>query len=380
MNKRINVIETSGEELLEMIETTSEIAAKNYAEQLGQIAASVKSSNNLTNEVEFWKWMSRNYKPSNIFDSNQTMMQYISEKASREEWVAKQIQGKGYEWDWMQAQRREIKNIFKIYDAGDVVNRAASDVTETNLITGTRKEYQMKAYTSKTNPNLKNTSKDITVVTNAEKVDVVRGNGYTVEEFQNADQIKKSTAKRVEKVKDGKANTAYTFENVAGTMACAGVIGFVISAGFETIGSYRSWKQGDLNDKEYLIEVLKAGGEGGVTSAATAGIMIPVSAAITAVGASTLITIPIAIVINAGVDSIVAPCFGRGKYKKILVEAKYYQNLELMNKDMIQSMTYSVEQYALFLESMRLHYRIHQNQKTRSEIETGRLMDLYNSI
>ena len=57
------------------------------------------------------------------------MQQYISGGAGKEGWMIKQLQGKGYEWDWMTTQRGNIKNLLSTYDAGDVANRAASDVT-----------------------------------------------------------------------------------------------------------------------------------------------------------------------------------------------------------------------------------------------------------
>ena len=68
----------------------------------------------------------------------------------------------------MTAQRNSIRNITKVYDAGDVANRAASDVTVKDILTGKSYEAQMKAYVSKTNPDLKPLP-DMKVVTNAEK-------------------------------------------------------------------------------------------------------------------------------------------------------------------------------------------------------------------
>ena len=157
------------------------------------------------------------------------MQQYINQGIGKEEWVAKQLQGKGYEWDWMTNQRNNLKNMFNTYDAGDVANRAASDVTEKSLFSGKTKEYQMKAYTSKNNPNLKNTPKDMTVVTNAEKVDGIKLKGYdNVGSFQDANTIKQSTDKRLEQIKDGNVYTSYNIKNVSVTMAKAGVVGCTI--------------------------------------------------------------------------------------------------------------------------------------------------------
>ena len=194
----------------------------------------------------------------------------------------------------------------------------------------------MKAYISKANPDLHNTPKDMAVVTNAEKVDIVSGNGYTdVEGFQDAPTIKKRTQKRLDQIKKGKATPTYNIKNVAGTMARSGLIGCVIGVGTETIVSYKDWKAGHLTDDEYLTEILKAGGDAGVTAAATSGIMIPISATITAAGASALITIPVAFVVGGVVNKVVAPCFGRGDYKKYLLQAKYYQQLNLCYNDFL---------------------------------------------
>ena len=99
----------------------------------------------------------------------------------------------------------------------------------------------------------------------------------------------------------------------SGLIACALVT-------IETIASYKLWKSGQLTDSEYLKEIAKAGGDAGLTGFATSGIMIFVSAAITAAGVSNLLTIPIAFVVSAGINKIIAPCFGRGDYKNILMK------------------------------------------------------------
>lgn len=237
MDESIVRVDYSQDDIVNMINDTSELIANEQAEKLGLAAVAAQSSNALTDNVEFWKWMGRNYSKSGIFDNSISMNNYISQGARKEEWVAKQLQGKGYEWDWMKNQRGKIRNLTKTYDAGDVVNRAASDVTEKNILTGETKEYQMKAYTSKTNPDLKNTPKDMMVVTNSEKTAVVKNNGYeNVEEYKNAKEITKDTQKRMEQIKKDKAYTTYNVTNVMGTMAKAGAIGFATGISIEAIG------------------------------------------------------------------------------------------------------------------------------------------------
>lgn len=374
-------LNVSQNDIMNMVKETSELAAGKKALKLGEAAIAAQTSNALTNNVEFWKWMNRNYSGSGIFNSVETMNQYIAQGAGKEEWLIKQLQGKGYEWDWMTAQRGDIKNIFKTYNAGDVANRAASDVTEKNIFTGKSTEYQMKAYTSKSNPDLKSTPKDMTVVTNAEKVDVVKGNGYeNVQQFQDSQTIKKNTNDRLEQIKSGKAYTTYNIKNVSVTMAKAGVVGCVIGLGTEAIVSYKSWKSGQLSDDEYLKEILKAGGDAGLTAGTTAGLMVPVSAAITAAGASSLITIPVAFIVGGVVNKVIAPCFGRGQYKQILSNVKYYQSLENVYDDLTDSMQRASEEYYDFVLGISRQNMIHQELKKQSMMMNDDLKHLYDSI
>lgn len=374
-------MDVSEKDIMRMMNDTSQLTANHAARQLSLAATAAQKSNALTNNVEFYKWMARNYGGSGIFDTSLTMQNYVAQGAGTEGWMAKQLQGKGYEWDWMAAQRADPRNLFRSYDAGDVANRIASDVTEKNILTGSSSEYQMKAYTSKTNPHLKNTPKDMTVVTNKEKVGTVKANGYkNVKEFQDAETIRQSTHDRLKQVKDGKAYTSYNVENVAGTMAKSGLIGFAIGIGTEAVISYKSWKSGNITDEEYLTEILKAGGDAAVTAAMTSGIMIPVSAVITASGLAAPITIPIAFVVGAAVNKLVAPCFGRGEYKAILSEAKYYQNIEDVYDDLIGSMECASHEYYDFVVCAAKHNEEYSEMKQRSMEINQDLNSLYDSI
>lgn len=375
------IMNISKDDMLQMMDDTSQFITKSSVDQFAASMAAAQASNSLTDNVEFWKWMARNYKESGIFNTNESMLRYINQSPGNEAWFMKQVQGKGYEWDWISHQRQQVQNILKRYDAGDVANRAASDVTEINMLTGRSTDYQMKAYTGKTNPDLSHTPKDMTVITNAEKVDVVKSSGYSnVEGYMDAPAIKDSTNKRMEQVKKGKAYTTYNVRNVVGTMAKAGLVGGVIGVGTETIVSYKSWKTGQITDEEYIGEILKAGGNSAVTAGMTSGVMIPVSAAITAAGVSTLVTIPIAFVVGGAIDSIVAPCFGRGKYREILQQAKYYQDIDSVYYDLIGSMQNTFEQYNNFVDQVCMQNVIHQRCKEKSMAINKDLKDLYNSI
>lgn len=371
----------TGQDMMAMLNESSQLISKYSASQLSSAAVAAQGSAALTDTVEFWKWMGRNYHRSGIFNSPSAMQSYIAGSPGKADWFMKQVQGKGYEWDWMTTQRSRIGNILKTYDAGDVVNRAASDVTERSILTGHSTDYQMKAYTKKTNPDLKTTPKSMTVVTSAEKTGIVQKNGYTsVEEFQDSHTIKSIVDKRMKQVRSGKAHTAYNVQNVTATMAQAGLIGCVIGLGMEAVTSYRSWKQGQLADEEYLREIMRAGGDAGVTSGATAGIMIPVSAAVTAAGISTWVTIPVAFVASSAVNKIVAPCFRRGEYRELLSEARYYQNIEAVYGDLLSSMQAASEEYYNFVCHMAQQAQTHQAMKEKSTEMNSALKNLFDSI
>ncbi len=363
-----------------MMNETSRLSALRNAGELSSFALSAKQSNALVNDVEFWRWLSRNYSKSGIFDSPSSMLEYISQGSTSEEWLSRTIQGKGYEWDYMAGQRGGLRNVLDTFDAGDVSNRMGSDVTQQNILTGESTEYQMKAYTSSNAPDLHNTSKDIKVITNAEKAGKVQRMGYDTEAFQDSETIRRSRDERLDSIKRGEVQTSYTLKSTAGLMAKAGLIGCAIGVTVEALASYRAWKSGRLSDDEYLIEILKSGGNVGLTSAGTAGIMIPVSSMITAAGMSSLITIPVAFVVGSAVNKIIAPCFGRGEYRRILSQAKYYQNLESLYHDMIGSMQASSEHFVSFLHRVKSQRQFHENAKQVSMSLNKDLEALYNSI
>ncbi len=277
----------------------------------------------------------------------------MSGTQGQQNWAKKVVQGKGYEWDWMSAQRRSFKNLFKTFDAGDVANRPGSDITIHDFLTGTDTEQQLKAYTSKNTPHLKNTPKNMTVVTNAEKVEAVKNMGYEdVVSFGDNESIQAARDSRLNDMASGKATPNYNIKNVSSTAAKAGVVGFAISAGVETIASYKKWKSGKMSTWDYIKEIMKSGGNAGMTSTFSAGIMIPVTATITMAGVSNLVTIPISFVVSTTVDKVVAPAFARGDYKKILNEANYYTSLTEFCGSLSYTMEKASAQYIGFVGQM----------------------------
>lgn len=379
--KNIN-IEVQPKDIAEMLDDTSQLLAEGNQKVLVSTASSYIADGTLTENVEFWKWINQNYSSANghMFSSNSAIKEYISRGKGCEEWVYRQLQGKGYEWDWMQAQRHNLQNLFKRYDAGTVSNQPGYDVLEHDYLSGNNQKYQMKAYTSKANPDLHNTDTSITVVTNTEKADIVSQNGYQVEEYKTAGQIKEKTNQRMKQIENGSAAPGYNVANVAGAMAKAGLIGVVTGITAESISQYKNWKQGLISDEEYIYEALRAGGDYGATSAATAGIMIPITAMVTSAGIAAPVTIPITFLVSVSVNKIIAPCFGRGEYKKILGKAKYYQSVESTYNAFIDSAERATQSYLVYIEQIREQTLQHEQMKRKSMQITRQLKHLYDSI
>lgn len=342
-----SISEMKSEEVIGFLSDTAQMMADTQVKNLGLSLLAAQKAGVLANEVEFWKWLSKNY---HCLEDAST----IQEIAKRSpEWLRKILQGKGYEWDFMVQQRGLLRNLFARFDAGTNPTQPGIDITKTGLFNGEVLEtYQNKAYTSGQTPNLHNTPKSVPVVTNAENAQAVQDLGYDVIEFQDNDTIKANTDSRMQKAQDGTAFTHYTPKAVVGTMAKAGLGSAVIGVGIEAVSSYRKFRRGEITQQEYLIEIAKSGALSGITGTGTAGIMIPISGAVTAAGIAQPWLIPVSFIVSAALNKIIAPAFGRGEYAKQLNQAKYYQSLSDMQTPFMIALEKSVCQFDCFVASI----------------------------
>ena len=331
-------------EIVGFMNETSHLIQKTQLDKITEIVLAAKQAEVLSDDVEFWKWFMSSYPKF----SDPKLLSLAAKNETNN--ITNFIQGKGFEWDFMQYERSQPKNITNKYFADTNATQPGYDIEAKNLITNQRTYYQNKAYTSNNKLQLKTTSSDITVVTNTERAGSVKD--HNVIAFQNNRKIIKNTNKRLEQAARGTASASYGLANVAATMAQAGLIGAVIGITAESLGLYKLWKNGDITDRQYMLEITKAGGEGCLTSAFTAGIMIPITAFLTAAGLpGAPITIPIAFLVGYGVNKIIAPAFGRGDYLKILNEARYYKSLIDLNKNLVMSLDLTVFQFECFVKS-----------------------------
>lgn len=366
---------TDTELYFEMVKDTKDLVANCKASQLTNSAIAYNETAQLSNDVEFWRWMGANY-PKNL--GNEALIQQTA--VDNSQWLNTQLQGKGYEWDYMLKQRTDPTKIFSRFDAGTCPNQPGIDITETNIFGDVEATYQNKAYLSSNNPNLHNTPKDAIVVTNQEKVAYAKKLGYKTEQYMDNQEIAVQRDSRFKQAVEGRATTSYSPKVVLSTAAKAGAMAAVIAMTAESIFSYKKWKKGQLSNDEYLKTVLSSGAVAGASAGATTAIMFYVQSTITLAGASSLIGIPVAILINSALSSIIIPIFNDTKYKQYVAEAKYYQSLEYMYKDFIQLVDMSSRHYEVYIKKMLLQQENHKKLKTISKELDNRLADLYDSI
>ena len=366
-------------EVLHMMQDTAELVRHRQGDNLSRLLAASKGAgitNQAVSNVEFWKWLGKNY-PKDFGNA----MAAKGAALGKTGWSRTILQGKGYEWDWMESQRNSLSKVFSKYFAGDCPTQPGIDVTETSLLSGRELgTYQNKAYLSPNMPDLSNTPKDAVVVTNQEKVAYAKGQGYEVQEFMDGEEIFQQREARMEQAAKGKAEGRYNFRNVGTAMVKAGAVGCAIGVTMETIVSYKQWENAEITDDEYLDKIMRAGGDAGVTSAATAGIMVPVSSVITAAGMSNVITIPIAMAVSAGVNKIVAPCFKRGAYAEYLGKAKYYQSMERLYGDFMDAVESAAAHYERYLQELHKQNVRYDMLRALDEEITDDLKNLYSAI
>jgi hypothetical protein len=360
------------EEVQQFLTDTTSLLSDMKAKELGNAYQAYLQSSSYVNNVEFWRWMQQNYKSSGLFDSAASLRSLT--EGTRADWFLKQLQGKGYEWDWVTTQRSQFSNITSKFDLGTDPTQAGIDVTKTSLLNGKQETFQHKAYLGKKNiglKELKNTPQDTTVVAPSEHLGKGNMGGRNQEAFQTKSEATRLRDERFKQAADGKAIPHYTPAGVAKVMGKAALVGAVIGASVEAVSSWKAYKSGAISGQQYMKEIAKTSGNMGVTGGITSGIMIPIKAAITVAGASTLVTIPIAIAVGWGVDQIVAPAFGKGKYLEGLNQMKFYQDIGDAYVDFVLACDQSQQHFQGFLANIadqeRYYQRIKQDEQGVNE-------------
>lgn len=368
-------------EVHEFFSDTAQLLSDLKAKEIGNAYNAFSQAGSYVNNVEFWRWMNQNYQASGLFNSPEAIRNLT--EGTKADWFLKQLQGKGYEWDWVTSQRLKFNNLANKFDLGIDPTQAGIDATKTSLLDGSSETFQHKSYLGKKNirlRDLKNTPQDTTVVTQAENIGKGNMGGRNQEAFQTKAESTKLRDQRFKQAADGKAIPHYTMTGVAKVMGKAALVGAVVGAGVEAISSWKAYKSGAISGEQYAKEIAKTSGNMGVTGGITAGVMIPIQAAITAAGASTLITIPIAIAVSWGVDKIVAPAFGKGAYLEGLNNMKFYKNIGDAYVDFVLTCENSQQHFHMLIENINAQEQQYRTIKKAEEYTNTRLMEAFKRL
>jgi len=131
----------------------------------------------------------------------------------------------------------------------------------------------------------------------------------------------------MEQAKSGNATPGITFQGVFDQIGKGAIIGAVINVGISSVAHYSEYKNGIISGNEYANILIKDSAKGGLTGGSMAAVNIPIQIAAKAIGVGFPVTIPVMIIVSYGLKQVIDPMFGEGKYKEILVEMNYTDDL-----------------------------------------------------
>ena len=87
-----------------------------------------------------------------------------------------------------------------------------------------------------------------------------------------------------------------------------------------------------------------------------------------------------AVIVSDAVNKVIAPCFGRGQYREILGQAKYYQQLEDVYDSFINIAEYASNEYTDYIDKIKKQSVKHEQMKQKSMLLNKELKNLYDLI
>jgi len=307
--------------------------AQDFFEKVAVLGAGVKVSFDgaqYVDQVSFWDWMNRSYLQSGYFSSPEAALKCLLD---RPDWTIKQLQGKGYEWAGALKDKNDISNIGARVILTDDPTQSGVDSTIKNFFNGGEIHKQYKNYPHDTVPrarDFKHTPQDAIVVGPKDKIDSWNTGGHPKEAFLSSDKAAEIPQDRKSQVIDGKAYPIKSFEFVQGAMKQIGrgaVIGAVVCVGVSTLSNYSRFEKGEITGGELVEILLKDSTKGALTGGTIAAINIPVQLAAQWIGVGNPITIPVMIVISAGLQEVLGPIFKEGRYAEYRSKIGAYRDL-----------------------------------------------------
>lgn len=144
----------------------------------------------------------------------------------------------------------------------------------------------------------------------------------------NDEELKMNGEKRFENATRGDVEKYITRSNAITQIGKGAVIGTAIGITASTFINYGRYKNGEIDEKQFLKTLITDGTQSGLQGGIVAAINIPVQLVSSNLGLGAPITIPVMIVVGKTAKNIIEPVFGKGKYLKYKKEIQYTTDLQ----------------------------------------------------
>jgi len=132
------------------------------------------------------------------------------------------------------------------------------------------------------------------------------------------EKIQKATNKRIDQIKNTNLQLNISLNSFLKQAGKGALIGAVFGVGISSITHYKNYKNGIISFDEYANNILKEGAKSALMGSSIAVINVGVQYSAAILGFGFPVTIPVMIIVGAGLNSIIDPIFKDGKYKEIL--------------------------------------------------------------
>lgn len=140
--------------------------------------------------------------------------------------------------------------------------------------------------------------------------------------------IKKAGEKRFDNAAKGNVENHILASKVIGQIGKGAIIGGIAKITASVIINYKKYKNGYIDEQQFLKTIALDGVQGGVEGGMIAAINVPVQIVAANLGLGAPVTVPVMIVVGKTARKIIEPAFGKGQYLRDKNEMYYAMNLQ----------------------------------------------------
>jgi hypothetical protein len=141
------------------------------------------------------------------------------------------------------------------------------------------------------------------------------------------EQLEAAGDRRLDQAASGNAAPHITFEGVATQVGRGALLGAVVGVGLSTVSNYGRYRRGEIDGGQFGNLMIADSARGALMGGSVAAVNIPVQLAAQALGVGNPVTIPVMIVIGAGLRYVIDPMFGRGAYAEHLRDMEVHTDV-----------------------------------------------------